>query len=657
MTKRRSTKTALISSALALFLCITMLMGTTFAWFTDSVTSANNVIQAGNLDVELEYWDEDQGKYVPVTSTTKLFDDAALWEPGYTEVAYLKVSNKGSLALKYQLNVNVVKETRGKTEDGATIKLSDHLVFGVADKQITAEADLYTREQAIAAAGSVKGLKTYNGETKALPNTNDAHYVALIIYMPTDVGNAANHNGTDIPQIEMGVNVLATQLTAEEDSFDNQYDKDAFYADHYVRTTEELATAIANAEAGDIIALYAGDYAMPKNDDWNKATKLPDNVTIVGVEAGVKVTPVSNGSAEVGEQGRITASGYTFKNLTFTNTVSPNGYGQFVDCVFEGYNGLRQGAYKGDTQFVNCVFNNADGWAFHTEYLYAADVYFQNCRFNGLVEFTDTIDETNNVYFEGCAFTGSNRLSDGKIFYAWKNNAVLTDCAGYDAAKFVGCTVTGEAKYVSANNSGNLGAALGTENATVLLDAGNYGACPKVAAGTSVIGVPGTVFENTAGDALPRSLSGATFENITFRGQNAVSWGSVQSDDVLFKNCTFEAGFHIDSSADGKTIVFDGCTFTGMAYIKFGGAAHYYLNNCTVEEISSELTTPWGREYLIFYGDITLTNCETGRLLRAGATVNVTVDSCTYKGADVVDDSVIYKYQGVNYNNPIVTIK
>jgi len=230
MTTRRSTKAALLSSALALFLCITMLMGTTFAWFTDSVTSANNVIQAGNLDVELEYWDEDQGKYVPVTSTTKLFDDAALWEPGYTEVAYLKVSNKGSLALKYQLNVNVVKETLGKTEEGATIKLSDHLVFGVAEKQITAAADLYTRESAITAAGSVKGLKTYNGETKALPNTNDAHYVALIIYMPTDVGNAANHDGTNIPQIEMGVNVLATQLTAEEDSFDNQYDANAPYS-------------------------------------------------------------------------------------------------------------------------------------------------------------------------------------------------------------------------------------------------------------------------------------------------------------------------------------------------------------------------------------------------------------------------------------------
>ena len=59
MMTKRSTKNALLSSVLALFLCFTMLIGTTFAWFTDSVTSANNIIKSGNLDIELEYWDGD----------------------------------------------------------------------------------------------------------------------------------------------------------------------------------------------------------------------------------------------------------------------------------------------------------------------------------------------------------------------------------------------------------------------------------------------------------------------------------------------------------------------------------------------------------------------------------------------------------------------
>ena len=61
MAKKRSTKSALLWSVLSLFLCISMLAGTTFAWFTDSVTSANNIIQSGNLDVELKYAKIDGG--------------------------------------------------------------------------------------------------------------------------------------------------------------------------------------------------------------------------------------------------------------------------------------------------------------------------------------------------------------------------------------------------------------------------------------------------------------------------------------------------------------------------------------------------------------------------------------------------------------------
>ena len=61
MTNIKTTKRALLSSTLALFLCFAMLLGTTFAWFTDSVTSANNVITAGNLDVNLHYWDNSMG--------------------------------------------------------------------------------------------------------------------------------------------------------------------------------------------------------------------------------------------------------------------------------------------------------------------------------------------------------------------------------------------------------------------------------------------------------------------------------------------------------------------------------------------------------------------------------------------------------------------
>ena len=232
----KSTKKALLLSVLSMILCLAMLVGTTFAWFTDSVTSGRNTITAGNLDVVLEYWDG--AKYATVDESTKLFNDDALWEPGHTEVAYLKVSNAGTLALKYQLNVNVYEEVTGTNVVGEEFYLSDHLVFKVVDKAISDTSVPYTREEAITAAGDVKGIKdrlagnksVHESGEKPLKNTGDADYVALIIYMPTSVGNEANYKtGTVAPSITMGVNLVATQEVKESDSFNNTYDKDATY--------------------------------------------------------------------------------------------------------------------------------------------------------------------------------------------------------------------------------------------------------------------------------------------------------------------------------------------------------------------------------------------------------------------------------------------
>ena len=53
MNNTKTTKRALLSSVMAMLLCITMLIGTTFAWFTDSASTAVNKIQAGTLDIQL----------------------------------------------------------------------------------------------------------------------------------------------------------------------------------------------------------------------------------------------------------------------------------------------------------------------------------------------------------------------------------------------------------------------------------------------------------------------------------------------------------------------------------------------------------------------------------------------------------------------------
>ena len=109
MSKTKALRRSLLASVVSLATCATMFVGTTFAWFTDSVSSQNNLIVSGNLDVELEYLDAND-KWQPVTKDTNVFMNNTLWEPGHTEVVYLKVSNVGSLALNYKLGVNIVEE-------------------------------------------------------------------------------------------------------------------------------------------------------------------------------------------------------------------------------------------------------------------------------------------------------------------------------------------------------------------------------------------------------------------------------------------------------------------------------------------------------------------------------------------------------------------
>ena len=107
MTNLKTTKRALLSSVIALLVCFTMLLGTTFAWFTDSVTSAGNIIKSGTLDVSLEHADtalgvDDAGW---TDASTGAIFNYSNWEPGYTDVKYVKIENEGSLDLKFILNI------------------------------------------------------------------------------------------------------------------------------------------------------------------------------------------------------------------------------------------------------------------------------------------------------------------------------------------------------------------------------------------------------------------------------------------------------------------------------------------------------------------------------------------------------------------------
>ena len=227
MTSSKSTKRALLTSTFAIFMCIAMLIGTTFAWFTDTASTAVNRIESGSLKVGFEYWDGTQ--YTDATNVN-LFSENTRWEPGHTEVVYLKISNQGSLALKYRLStINTFEYQGAKNSKGETIQLSKYLEIGIAEGRNVATEGVYaTRDEAVAAAA--KNMVSYDSYTKdstLTPATGDnesADYIAFIVHMPETVGNEANSANGNAAWIRFNLALTATQVSYESDSFGPDYD-------------------------------------------------------------------------------------------------------------------------------------------------------------------------------------------------------------------------------------------------------------------------------------------------------------------------------------------------------------------------------------------------------------------------------------------------
>ena len=228
MNESTKTKKALRGSLLALFLCIVLLIGTTFAWFTDTASTGVNKIQAGNLKMKVEY-SKDCKTWTEVSSDKPIFDENALWEPGHTEVVYLRVKNAGNLALKYNIATNSYDMERGKNAAGDLFYIDKYLKIGTAQ----ADTAFANREAAIAAIADTE--KTIAKETQiskdwtVLKAGEKSAPTAVVLYMPTTVGNEANNvQSWRKPSLKgLGLVVNATQATVESDSFNNTYDENA----------------------------------------------------------------------------------------------------------------------------------------------------------------------------------------------------------------------------------------------------------------------------------------------------------------------------------------------------------------------------------------------------------------------------------------------
>ena len=216
MTKRvKSPKFALVSSVIALVLCLSMLIGTSFAWFTDSVSSAGNIIKSGTLNIDLGIKTADDQDYVSVKENpTKKAFDYDLWEPGYTEWVNAKVYTTGNLALKYTLRIAAI---------GQVSALADVIDVYYAAEEIDRPA---TRDlSGLTRLGTLSDvLAGVTIDDTLLPGENDEDFATLALHMQEDAGN--EYQNLSIGS-EFYIQILATQYTYEADSFDDQYDADA----------------------------------------------------------------------------------------------------------------------------------------------------------------------------------------------------------------------------------------------------------------------------------------------------------------------------------------------------------------------------------------------------------------------------------------------
>ncbi len=319
MTKR-STRNSLIMSALSLLLCASMLIGTTFAWFTDSVTSTGNIIKSGTLDVEM-HWAEGkadpaaQGTVWNDASTGKIFNNDK-WEPGYVEVRHIKISNVGTLAFKYQLNIFA---------NGDVSDLADVIDVYFVDPAVKV-ADR-TALNSIAPVGTLTQILAGmpdNASGELLENETDT--VTLALKMREDAGNEYQDKaiGTDFT-----VQLLATQLTSENDSFDNQYDVNA----EFLAVNESAAIVNNNGTLGEAVVMTAD---------------IPYGAIKVTVPAGAQLSSAS------------------VANLKLTVKNAANGYGGMLteNQVANGYEIYVDGIADYISPFVNAsgrsIYNYSD---------------------------------------------------------------------------------------------------------------------------------------------------------------------------------------------------------------------------------------------------------------------------------------------------------
>jgi len=438
MTNKKTTKKALVLSAFSLVLCLSMLIGTTFAWFTDSASTAVNTIQSGKLEVALEYstdggntWENAEGQSLKFKTADNRTTDI-LWEPGCTyELPAIRVRNNGNLALQYTIVIN------GVTGNAKLLEAIEFTANGAA-------------------------ITNYSGHL----DTTDAVSESIVIkgHMKEEAGN--EYQGLTLEGI--GITVYATQYTFEYDSYNNQYDKNTVIAGSAAEAQAALDNAGPNTEIKLVSGVNYGTLVFRRNasslvvdisaiggdETGNEHYSRYENITILGATgATVDQITFDNGREDANTiWNYIDVKNLTIKNVTFsgasTAVMIPDGFAIAIDGL----------------SLVNCKMTDTEG---NDRFVYQPHSGYNTMNDKTTSQFVMT-SGVKNLTITGCEVVGAHQVIEARpmegititnnVFKNSVKHDILLAGSGYD---YTGITITGNTsdgagdRFVRATSIGN----------------------------------------------------------------------------------------------------------------------------------------------------------------------------------------------------------
>ena len=242
-------KRPLLTSAIALMLCIAMLLGTTYAWFSDFISSGGNIIVSGNLDIGM-YWSKDNETWKNAEGrlAEPIFNNRK-WEPGYTEVRYIKVTNEGSLAFNYQMFLEPNGEV-GKLAEVIEVRYdvvtnNPFFVAPTKEDKHGSLTELGTLDNIISGNKVLSKGAVLSAASESIEDYCGEVVVCLAFHMKETAGNEYQNSSIGT---SFDIKLYATQWSYESDSFGNDYDEGVVWPDLTPEETTASVPVVLNSD-------------------------------------------------------------------------------------------------------------------------------------------------------------------------------------------------------------------------------------------------------------------------------------------------------------------------------------------------------------------------------------------------------------------------